>query len=277
MAQTMDKRFVLIGIVLILFSFLLFSAVISPTISSQQNFNNSFINKIIVAPNSIVSTNIVLTNSSVLIAKYLSTIPINFYFINSTAKYFFNNSTTLKNGNISNIEGKGLYLGIINGSYGTTYPYNANLSNMGYNTTVSTQGYKKPFYEYNQNISQLNSIYYQKGTYYLEFYNDNTTYANVTYIYDLYPLSYLINSTNQSVLNTAFVPESLVGSLIFLVGIILTVFGLLKKNENIKEKEKINKEITELYDKIEQKTTKRSKKQTKSKKHKLKKKKQSNN
>ncbi len=254
----MDRRIVIIGIILVILSFFIASAVIQPELLSQQNYNNTYINKIIVAPNSVVSAGISLSNASILVISYTSTIPINFYFVNKSGTYAFRNvsSNLSKEYNIlSSIEGNGLYIGINDSFMGTTYPYNTNLS---------SYGYKKPFYVFGNNATQQGNIEYHNGTYYAEFYNHNNSYANVTYKYYTYSL-YNITNTAGSYEN-AFVPGSLITSIIFIVGIILTVYGLLSKKDSKQTEEKVNKEVYELYAKLESKNKKTRKHAVKNKK-----------
>ncbi len=254
----LDRRIVIIGIILVILSFFIASAVIQPELLSQQNYNNTYVEKIIVAPNSIVSASIDLSNASVLVISYTSTVPINFYFVNESATYAFKNvssNITKEYNMLSSIEGNGLYLAINDSFMGTTYPYNANLS---------SYGYKKPFYVFGNSIAQQDRIEYSNGTYYAEFYNHNDSYANITYRYYTYSL-YNITNTAGSYEN-AFVPGSLVTSIIFIVGIILTIYGLLSKKDSKQTEEKVNKEAYEIYAKLEAKNKKTRKPSIKNKK-----------
>ena len=248
----LDRRLVIIGVILVIVSFFAFSTIIGPSLLPAQNLNNTYVNKIIIAPNSLVYGNINLQNASIIVVKYLSTIPINFYFANQSVSGFFNNfSANLSK--ISLIEGKGLYIAIENSTYGTTYPYNANFSGYGYNQSLAGEGYTKPSYVYN-NTTHNNSVYFPKDNYYLEFYNRNTTHtANVTYTYSEYQLAQLVNQTDQSLTQSSFVPGSLITSFIFLLGVILIIYGILRKREDIQTQEKINQKVEELYKKIDAK------------------------
>ncbi|MEM0201010.1 MAG: hypothetical protein QXD23_01245 [Candidatus Micrarchaeaceae archaeon] len=247
----MDKRIVIIGVVLSILSFLIAGSVIGPSITSQINYNNTQINKIIVAPNTTVTDTIQIFNESFFVLSYTSTVPINFYLLNKTGKDYSNiytaNKNQIDNNQTIKLEGKGLYVWIQNATEGTTYPYNSNLS---------SYGYKKPTYFYNGTHNNQQNLEYQNGTYYLEFYNKNVTYANITYKYYEYPFS----SLNQSSVyySNVFVPGSLVSSIMFIIGILLIVFGLLRKRYDKTEQQNFDQKINDIYKKIDKNSKRKS-------------------
>lgn len=244
----MDKRIVAIGIIVLILSFVIASSVVGPSITSNINYNNTQINKIIVKPNTTVTDTINIYNTSFFVLTYSSTVPINFYFLNQTGQNNLNSLNKLKNNSenstyVTSIEGKGLYLFIQNGSKGTTYPYSSNLS---------AYGYKEPKYFYNKTLAYgPGSAEYQNGTYYLEFNNKNISYANITYEYDEYSLSTLNQS---SYYGNVFVPGSLASSVMFILGIILIVFGVIRKKYSRTEIQQYDTKIDEAYKKLGKKT-----------------------
>ena len=244
----MDKLILGIGIILVVLSFFIGSAVISPGILNQQGLNNTYINKITIHQNSTVTDNVDIANASLFVVSYQSTLPIQFYLINQNLSKNFTN----KNITISSINKTGVYVVIYNSTLGTTFPYNQNLSEAGYS---------KPAYIYNGTQVSQNGTVYQKGNYSLEFYNQNkTNYANVTYHYYIYQLSNLSRIENYT--NT-LVPGSIVTSIIFIVGLVLIVLGIVRKKVPKDFENNFDKEVNRLYNNLD------SKKNTKKTKNKI--------
>ncbi len=249
----------IIGVILLIISFFIAGSVVGPSITSNINYNNTQINTIIVKPNTTVTGTVQMYNSSFFVLSYTSSVPIDFYFLNQTGKGIFNSFNTLKNNSINStqlksLEGNGLYLFIYNGTKGTTYPYSSNLS---------VYGYQKPSYFYNGTLLGPSTAQYKNGTYFLEFENKNSSYANVTYKYNEYPLS----SINQSsYYGNIFVPGSLASSIMFILGIILIVFGVLRKNYSKTEIQNYETKVNEIYKGINKKSNKRTKNKKSNKK-----------
>ncbi len=246
----MDKRIVAVGVIILVLSFVVAGSVVGPSITSNVNYNNTQVNRILVKPNTTVTDAIQMYNSSFFVLSYTSSVPVDFYFLNQTGKKIFDSFNSLESNSVNSIslnslEGKGLYLFIQNGTKGTTYPYSSNLS---------VYGYKKPTYFYNGTIFGPGSAQYQNGTYFLEFNNRNSSYANVSYKYDEYPL---VNLNQSSYYGNMFVPGSLVSSVMFILGIVLIVFGVLRKSYSRTELQNYETKVSEFYKNIDTKSSKR--------------------
>ncbi|MGC8479091.1 MAG: hypothetical protein ACP5M9_00250 [Candidatus Micrarchaeia archaeon] len=264
----MDIRIVVIGVIILLVSFFIASSVVEPSVAPQQLGNSTYINKIIVAQNSIVVSPIEIKNTSFFVFSYAASSPIDFYFMNQSGYNYINSYNAVNNGsfiykNGPKLAGKGVLEYILNGTLGTTFPYTSNLSNYGY---------KEPNYFYNGSAYGPGSSIYEDGSYYLYFYNNNSPYINVTYRYSLIKFANITNGNFTESLNSNFVPGSLVSSLSFIIGIILIVYGVIRKPNDKKAQEVVDKKALDIYEELEKKNSTRKTKGSKEKRKRTKKK-----
>ncbi len=220
----MNRR--LFGLGLLLFIF----GVVLAYISAQSVFSSipgyiSASQSIAVQPNAAFVIPISINNFSILQAAYNSSLPVDFYLMNSTAYSALMptaGNTLIRNA--KDFDGRGV-LFVINDSNRGTFPYVANL-------TLS----QKPFYWNNQTILG-------NGTYYVVFQNYNNKTNMVFYTI----LNRSISSISESERNLSYgnILSNIFGTLFFIIGIILMFYGFFMKGR--KEEAAQEEEAKKIY------------------------------
>ena len=235
----MDKRFVLIGIML-----MIAGALVAFSYSSQIGPKAGTLTRqsLIIAPNSLVYSPIILNKTDAVYVIYTSgNVPVNFYLINSYA--FSGIVPALKKGYvpkniISEYSGNGLYIEIKNSSQGI-FPYNNSLSGEGF-----------PAPEYYSGAEVLGS-----GTYYMIYANPGSLPSNITFGYVL-PSTALSNDTQQFISSGMGLYGS-VSAVMILAGVIMIVWGVISEGREKDDTKERESEIHEKYREIGSRTAKK--------------------
>lgn len=241
----MDKRLLLLGILLFIAGFVIAASSYNPT-----SFLSTSTQSIAIAPNSIIYSPVTLNSTGFLSVVYESgSTPIDFYVMNQSA--FSSIETYIKAGTLTPnltapLEGKGLLLAVRN-STGGIFPYNSSYNSIGPQSLLYLSG---------------NSTVLQGGTYYVVYQNPGSSAANATYR-TVIPNSGLLlpNSKASSSLGLA----GIVSALLVLVGIVLTILSFMRSKKEGPSAVKREEEIAAIYKDIEtrqkRKAAKRRKKQ----------------
>lgn len=225
----MDKRLLLIGIVLIIGSVLIGSAVL-PKPPTPKEFSA----QVIIAPNSFSYSSLHMNATDFLELYYSATSPIDFYLLNSTGfDYFESSNSTIVFNSIT--AGDGVLYETLNSTLGAM-PYESN-----YTTNVT-----KPAYE-SSNIS-----IYPTGNYFLLFSNMRNGASNVTYGYVSIPVNQLISSTLPY--NGAYQVGSIAAAAIFIAGVVIAFLSLFRSQAK-KPEAMVDTEAKRLYAKIDSKAS----------------------
>ena len=229
----MDKRFVLIGVVL-----MVAGALVAFSYSSQIGTKAGTLTRqsLIVAPNSLVYSPITLNKTNAVYVIYTSgNVPVDFYLVDSYA--FSGIVPDLKKGYvpkniISEYSGNGLYIEIKNSSQGI-FPYNSSLSGEGF-----------PAPKYYSGAEVLGS-----GTYYMIYANPGSLPSNITFGYVL-PSAGLTNDTQQFISSGMGLYGS-VSAVMVLAGIIMIVWGVISEGKDKEDTEEKEAAIHERYEEID--------------------------
>ncbi len=229
----MNKKFVSLGVILLIAGLL-----VAFSYSSQSGKQAGTLSRqnIIIAPNSLVYSPIVLNKTDVVYVVYTSdNVPINFYLVNSYAFSGIRQNITkgyLPGNFISDYSGRGLYIAIKNSSHGI-FPYTSNFS---------SDGFSAPTY---YNGTEILGV----GTYYMIYANSGNVPSNITFGYVL-PNTAIINETQNFVSSGMGVYGS-VSALLFMGGIILIVWGVIAEGKEKDESKYKEEEIQKMYKQIE--------------------------
>ena len=229
----MNKRFVSLGVILLIAGLL-----VAFSYSSQGGKQAGTLSRqnIIIAPNSLVYSPIILNKTDVVYVVYTSdNVPVNFYLVNSYAFSGIRQNITkgyLPGNFISDYSGRGLYIAIKNSSRGI-FPYVSNFSKDGFSVPTYYNG-----------TEILGS-----GTYYMIYANSGNVPSNITFGYVL-PNTAIINETQNFVSSGMSVYGS-ASALLFLGGIILIVWGVIAEGKEKNEPKYKEEEIQKAYKQIE--------------------------
>lgn len=230
----MDKRLLLLGIVLIIIGI---AVAVSYSSSNLSNIATTTKEAVAIAPNSIIYSPIAINVTNLVYIVYASgKEPLDFYLVNSSA--FISVQPYLKSGIIpanllSSLEGRGLYMEVENSTEGI-FPYNSSLNG---------QGFSSPAYYNNTLLS--------KGTYYMIYRNPGNVTANATYGYVL-PNGALINSTTQ-LSSSGLGLEGGASALLLLAGIVLVIYSFISAGRPTQSAKQRDEAIQKLYADIEKK------------------------
>lgn len=237
----MDKRFLLIGIALMVVAYL----VLGTATTATPQLNDSHTSSLSVAGNGFAYGSLTPPNASILIFSYLSQNSVNFYLFNSSGAFYLNAPNLLRlRGELPGASAPaGLIYAELNSTRGAI-PYVSNYSQYGISAPT---------------VGSNNYTILENSTYYFIFSNSGPQPLNLTYQYTLLPLSAIAGTTLQSAFTTGLLP-----SLLFICGVVIAAFGLFrsggKKSQAATEAD-VQKEYARL-----QKTTKRSSKRSRSRK-----------
>lgn len=193
---------------------------------------------IIIAPNQMVSSPIILNSTGIVYLLYNSNaVPINFYLLNSTAfasltQYM--QSGSLSPNALSSLESGDLYKKAYNGTEGILVLQGSS----------SALGLTPALY-YNS------SLVLSGGTYYAIYANPGNASASTTYGYVL-PNSGLINGANQ-IATSGLGLDGGISALLILAGIILCVYSFISAGKPRQKAVQRDKAIQKLYRDIEKK------------------------
>ena len=223
----LNKKMLVIGILLILFSVVIGGMTYSASFSSATTANREGLS---LQPSSSIYVRLAVNSSSTPLLLYYSSAPVDFYLVNSTAfssvePYLSNASKTADL--MRSLEGTGVMEVFSNSSLGV-FPYTENLS----------RNFPPPSYTINGTIPAENA------TYYLIYSNKGSSYVNISYTYMYIPT---VNSVPYA--KRAFELPSIAAGLLFIAGLVISILSFLS-GKRVSEKES-DKEATRLYRRLE--------------------------
>ncbi len=219
----MDRRLFGLGLLLLIIGIVLAYASVQSIFSSIPNYISATQN-IAVQPKSDFFVPIAIGNESILQIVYNSSLPVNFYLMNSTARNSLPKINATLIGNATYLQGNGLIYEIRNSTHGI-FPYLANIS-------LS----QKPAYWNNQTLVA-------SGTYYIVFQNyENKTN---TVFYTILNRSVSSLASSEESYSYGNIAMNISSTLAVIAGIILMFYGLFMKPKKVEEEEK--KEVERLY------------------------------
>ena len=220
----MDKKIFGLGLLLLLAGIIMAYASVQSIFSNIPNYISST-QTLALQPRSGFFVPIKISNDSILQIVYNSTVPINFFLINSTAKGMLPKTNLTGIGNATYLQGNGLIYSIYNSTHGM-FPYILNVSL----AQVPDYWYK------NQTIVG-------NGTYYAVFQNYENRSNTVFYTMLNRSVASLASSEqNYSYGNIAL---NVFSTLAVIAGIIVMFYALFMKPKKVEEHE--GKEAERLY------------------------------
>ncbi len=202
----MDKRVLLVGIVLIIISLFVASEAVQPIFNAMQN-TNATSQVISLMPHGASYLHIPLNQSSVLVVAFTAGQNVSFYFMNRSAftvmlpSITANRSLTMQ---ATGLEGNGIIETMQNYTSGS-FPYESTPAR-------PASVYVAP-----------NTTLLGTGDYYAVFYDPSQANTTVLVKYNIVPLSAI------SPASTNFAVVSILAFIIFLAGAVLTIYGLIRK------------------------------------------------
>jgi len=220
----MNKRMFGLGFLLLLAGIIMAYASVQSIFSNIPNYISST-QTLAVQPRSDFSVPIIINNESILQIIYNSSIPINFFLMNSTAKGMFSQSNSTGMENATYLQGKGLIYAIDNSTHGM-FPYITNMSLA-----------QMPDYWYR------NQTIVGNGTYYAVFQNYENKSNTVFYTM----LNRSVESLASSEQNYSYgnIVLNVFSTLAVIAGIIVMFYALFMKPKKVEEQE--GKEVERLY------------------------------
>lgn len=222
----MDKRIFGLGFLLLIVGIIMAYASVQSIFSNIPNYISST-QTLAVQSRSVLFVPIRINNESILQIVYNSTVPINFFLMNSTAKNALpqSNSTI---GNVTYLQGNGLIYAIDNSTHGM-FPYITNIS-----------------------LAQVPNYWYRNqtiignGTYYAVFQN----YENKsnTVFYTMLNRSVVSLASSEQNYSYGNIVLNIFSTLAVIAGIIVMFYALFMKPKKIEEQE--GKDVERLYSSI---------------------------
>lgn len=234
----MNRRFLLIGIILVLAGFLVAGSVWNSI--GPYYMPKSFNQTVVIAPNSEVYSPVSINTSKFIAFIFNSQhVPIYFYIVNGSA--FQNVWQEMHNGNISydsiaQMQSEGILVAIDNSTRGI-YPYNS---------VLNSSLFPAPVYAFNE------SGIFNSGTYDLIFRNPTNAFANTTFGY-IIPTSGL--SANSPTEPQSLGIASIASAVLVILGIIMFVLGLFGTGNKVTSSQR-EAEIAKMYQNIDNKERK---------------------
>jgi hypothetical protein len=220
----MNKRVLGFGFLLLLAGIIMAYASVQSIFSNIPNYISST-QTLALQPKSGFFVPISIRNESILQIVYNSTVPINFFLMNSTAKGMLPQSNLTGIGNAAYLQGNGLIYTIYNSTHGM-FPYITNISLA-----------QAPNYWYR------NQTIIGNGTYYAVFQNYENKSNTVFYTMLNRSVSSLASSEqNYSYGNIAL---NVFSTLAVIAGIIIMFYALFMKPKAVEEQE--GKEVESIY------------------------------
>ena len=234
----MDKKIFGLGLLLLLAGIIMAYASVQSIFSNIPNYISST-QTLALQPRSGFFVPIKISNDSILQIVYNSTLPINFFLINSTAKGMLPQSNLTGIGNATYLQGNGLIYTIYNSTHGM-FPYIVNVSLA-----------RVPNYWYR------NQTIVGNGTYYAVFQNYENKSNTVFYTM----LNRSVSSLASSEQNYSYgnITLNILSTLAVIAGIIVMFYALFMKPKKVEEQE--GKEAERLYASINRRTAVRHRKQ----------------
>lgn len=234
----MNKKIILIGIIVIVLAFIIGSVALPNALSSISNFGTQ---SLVILPGQTSYTTYFLNETGFIIAGYQSNAAMNFYFVNQSGfdslKGYFNSTLTLSQW-ARNHQGSGVIESITNSRVGI-FPY----SQFTNQTAVPTGSY----------ISQNASIL-PAGNYYAILQNADNVTANVNVTSDV--------SANIQKQSGSIFAIGISVFIVFVAGIGIVIYGIIKKPKvpaDQTNKSDDSKKIDELYKGVDRKKGKAKK------------------
>jgi len=227
----MDKRMFGLGFLLLLAGIIMAYASVQSIFSNIPNYVSST-QTLALQPRSNVFVPIIINNASILQIVYNSSVPINFFLMNSTAKGMFPQSNFTGMENTTYLQGNGLIYAIDNSTHGM-FPYITNISLA-----------QVPDYWYR------NQTIIGNGTYYAVFQN----YENKSNTLFYTMLNRSVESLASSEQNYSYgnIVLNIFSTLAVIAGIIVMFYALFMKPKKVEEQE--GNEVERIYASIDRKT-----------------------
>ena len=227
----MDKKIFGLGLLLLLAGIIMAYASVQSIFSNIPNYISST-QTLALQPRSGFFVPIKISNDSILQIVYNSTVPINFFLINSTAKGMLPKTNLTGIGNATYLQGNGLIYSIYNSTHGM-FPYILNVSL----AQVPDYWYK------NQTIVG-------NGTYYAVFQNYENRSNTVFYTM----LNRSVSSLSSSEQNYSYgnITLNILSTLAVIAGIIVMFYALFMKPKKAEEQEE--KQAERIYASISRRT-----------------------
>ena len=224
----MDKKIFGLGLLLLLAGIIMAYASVQSIFSNIPNYISST-QTLALQPRSGFFVPIKISNDSILQIVYNSTLPINFFLINSTAKGMLPQSNLTGIGNATYLQGNGLIYTIYNSTHGM-FPYIVNVSLA-----------RVPNYWYR------NQTIVGNGTYYAVFQNYENKSNTVFYTM----LNRSVSSLASSEQNYSYgnITLNILSTLAVIAGIIVMFYALFMKPKNAEEQE--GKQVERIYASID--------------------------
>ncbi len=229
----MDKRLMLLGIMMIISGFLITGLSYNPS-----SYISSSSQTVSLAPNALVYSAVKLNATGFISIVYSSSpSPINFYLMNQSAFSAIRpyiDSEYLPASTVRSLEGKGLLFEVDNSTSGI-FPYNISYNSIGYKAPSYLSG---------------NSLILQGGIYYLVYQNPGAGYSNTTYKY-VVPAAGLLPGNGSSPSGISL--TGTFSALLVLAGVVLAVLSLIRSGKEGKSSAETDEKIARIYMHIEKK------------------------
>ena len=234
----MDKRILGLGFLLLLAGIIMAYASVQSIFSNIPNYISST-QTIALQPKSNLFVPIIIRNASILQIIYNSSVPINFFLMNSTAKGMFSQANFTGTGNVTYLQNNGLVYAIDNKTHGM-FPYIVNISLA-----------QAPDYWYH------NQTIIGNGTYYAVFQN----YENKsnTVFYTMLNRSVVSLASSEQNYSYGNIVLNISSTLAVIAGIIVMFYALFMKPKNVEEQE--DKKVERLYASMDRRSSGRHRKQ----------------
>ncbi len=231
----MNKKYFVIGVVLLLMGLLFSYASGQQLLSNLANPNNTLTSYFSLGVNDTVYINATANTWSFFSFVYNSTRRLNFYLVNQSAfrelTPYFNSTANLSRASHS-LSGKGV-IEISENSASAAFPYQQNYA----------QYIQKPNYtESNASMGAYFSL--PAGTYSMIFRNPGPENSSIVYSY------YVKSSSSASLTGSSSFGFGMVSGILLIIGFALAVFSLFKGQKSGEQKLK-PEELQRTYDEIE--------------------------